>query len=82
MYFDNLDLFLEAVKGEEKFINSHIKYNLPINYGIGQNMIVFSGYDGKEHAVSYKNRMLFETLDKIAVFTNNDLNCGCMFTMY
>ena len=81
-YFNDLDLFLEAVKGEEKFISQRIKYDLPIRYEIGSLEIVFNGYDGKQFFVTYPHGRLFETLDKIATFTNNDLDCGCMFTMY
>lgn len=81
MDFDNLDLFLEAVKGEEKFISERIKYNLPIYYEINSGQIVFNSYDGKRFFVDFHRSRLYETMEKIAVYTNNDLDCGCVFTI-
>lgn len=80
-YFNDFDLFLEAIKGEEKFISNRIKYNIPVNYEISESFIIFHAYDGKEFYTDYQKRKLYETLDKIATFTNVDLDCGCVFTM-
>ena len=81
-FFDDLDDFFAEIKKREKFVANRIKYDLPINYEIASLDIVFNGYNGDQLFVSYPHGRLFETMDKIAVFTNNDLGCGCSFTMY
>lgn len=85
--FLTVDYFLMALKENADsntrwFIATHRANNTPLNFEISDGQIFFDSYCHTDIGLRIKNKDLYEVMDKIAVFVNNELNCGCTFTMF
>lgn len=83
-YLDVND-FNDALKENcRSLIAAHQRTDVPLNFEICSSdhvADVFIYLSNTDVGVSVRPHMLHAAMEKIASFTNNDLNCGCTFTI-
>lgn len=88
MYTKHISTFLKEFRtNHETFIANHCKNKSPINYEI--ELLDYSNTGECHIKVSYCQNpkltigraSLLLAMDTIAGYTNNELDCGCTFTM-
>lgn len=73
----NLNAFFEYFEAKyAKMIETHQTLNSPINYEI-EGDLIHPSHTNVYH--QYTN--LYKTMEAIADYTNNKLDCGCQFTI-
>ena len=75
-----LDGFLKHITARySRQIDAHRRLNVPMNFSIEDGYIKYEGGDWGEVLHRYSN--LYKTMEYISIYVNNELDCGCVFTI-
>jgi len=81
-YAETVNEFMELLKEyHADYIKSHQRHmtDTPINYEIGRGIISASYII--DIRLTFGKSDLFDLMNEIADYTNNEFRCGCSFTM-